>query len=60
MKVDVRTVAREAAARISEEIDYRHEADMITAFHELYRRHPFIRVPAVIPETSADRVLSPR
>ncbi len=58
MKVDVRTVAREAAARISEEVDYRHEATMITAFSNLYRGHPFIRIPDVIPEASSDRVLT--
>jgi predicted unusual protein kinase regulating ubiquinone biosynthesis (AarF/ABC1/UbiB family) len=58
MKVDVRTVAREAAARISEEVDYRHEAAMITAFSELYRGHPFIRIPDVISKASGDRVLT--
>jgi predicted unusual protein kinase regulating ubiquinone biosynthesis (AarF/ABC1/UbiB family) len=58
MKADVRAVAREAAARISEEVDYRHEAAMIAAFSELYRSHPFIRIPDVIPEASGDRVLT--
>ena len=58
MKVDVRTTAREASARIAEELDYRHEAATITAFSELYRGHPFIRVPEVVPEVSGDRVLT--
>ncbi|MBO0680023.1 AarF/ABC1/UbiB kinase family protein [Mycolicibacterium sp. S2-37] len=58
MRTDVRAVAREAAARISEEVDYRHEAATITTFGDLYRDHPFIRVPDVIPETSSDRVLT--
>jgi predicted unusual protein kinase regulating ubiquinone biosynthesis (AarF/ABC1/UbiB family) len=58
MKPDFRSVAREAAARISEEVDYRHEAAMIIAFSDLYRGHPFIRVPDVIPEASSDRVLT--
>ena len=58
MKMDVRSVAREAAARISEEVDYRHEAATITAFSELYRGHPFIRTPEVIPDASGDRVLT--
>lgn len=58
MKTDVRAVAREAAARISEEVDYRHEATTIAAFGDLYRDHPSIRVPTVIPETSGDRVLT--
>jgi predicted unusual protein kinase regulating ubiquinone biosynthesis (AarF/ABC1/UbiB family) len=51
-------VAREAAARISEEIDYRHEAAMIATLSELYRGHPFIRIPEVVPEASGDRVLT--
>ncbi|WAC92208.1 ABC1 kinase family protein [Mycobacterium sp. Aquia_213] len=58
VKPDVRSVAREAARRISEEIDYRHEAASIAAFGELYRGHPFIRVPDVIPGASTDRVLT--
>ncbi|PXX06296.1 ABC1 kinase family protein [Mycolicibacterium moriokaense] len=58
MTADVRAVAREAAARISEEVDYRHEAAMIADFSELYRDHPFIRVPEVIDEASGDRVLT--
>ncbi|MCV7177010.1 ABC1 kinase family protein [Mycolicibacterium sphagni] len=58
MTPDVRTMAREAAARICEEVDYRHEAASITKFTELYRGHPFIRVPEVIPELSSDRVLT--
>jgi predicted unusual protein kinase regulating ubiquinone biosynthesis (AarF/ABC1/UbiB family) len=58
MKVGVEAMAREIAARISEEVDYRHEAAMIAAFSALYRGHPFIRVPDVIPEVSGDRVLT--
>ncbi|WP_108920571.1 ABC1 kinase family protein [Mycobacterium montefiorense] len=58
VKPDVRSVAREAARRISEEIDYRHEATSITAFGELYRGHPFIRIPDVISGASTDRVLT--
>ncbi|GAB1812192.1 AarF/ABC1/UbiB kinase family protein [Mycobacterium sp. MUNTM1] len=58
MKVDIKSLAREASARIAEEVDYRHEADMITTVSELYRGHPFIRVPDVISETSGDRVLT--
>jgi predicted unusual protein kinase regulating ubiquinone biosynthesis (AarF/ABC1/UbiB family) len=58
MKVDVRTIAHEAAARISEEVDYRHEAASIDKFSELYRGHPFIRIPDVILEASSDRVLT--
>ena len=55
---DLRQVTQEIAARIAEEIDYRHEAANITAFSELYRDHPFIRIPEVIHEASGDRVLT--
>jgi predicted unusual protein kinase regulating ubiquinone biosynthesis (AarF/ABC1/UbiB family) len=55
---DFRQATSEIAARISEEIDYRHEAANITAFSELYRAHPFIRIPEVISEASGDRVLT--
>lgn len=55
---DLRQATREIADRISEEIDYRHEAANITAFSELYRGHPFIRIPEVIFEASGDRVLT--
>jgi predicted unusual protein kinase regulating ubiquinone biosynthesis (AarF/ABC1/UbiB family) len=58
MLPDPRVVTREIAARISEEIDYRHEAASIAAFSELYRDHPFIRIPKVIEEASGDRVLT--
>ena len=55
---DVTPIAAEISERISEEIDYRREAAHITAFHDLYREHPFIRVPEVITEASGDRVLT--
>jgi predicted unusual protein kinase regulating ubiquinone biosynthesis (AarF/ABC1/UbiB family) len=55
---DMRVATREIAARISEEIDYRHEAANITAFGQLYRGHPFIHIPEVIHEASGDRVLT--
>jgi hypothetical protein len=58
MTPDVRAVAREATARISEEVDYRHEAASISAFSDLYRDHPFIRIPDAVPELSGDRVLT--
>ncbi|MCX2932111.1 AarF/ABC1/UbiB kinase family protein [Mycobacterium sp. CVI_P3] len=58
MRTDVGDVAREVAARIREEVDYRHEAATIKAFGELYRGHPFIRIPQVVDEASGDRVLT--
>lgn len=58
MTIDIRAMAAEITARITEEVDYRHEAAMITAFAALLRGHPFIRIPDVIPEASSDRVLT--
>jgi predicted unusual protein kinase regulating ubiquinone biosynthesis (AarF/ABC1/UbiB family) len=58
LKTDIRAVAREAAARITEELDYHHEAASIAAFSELYRDHPFIHIPDVVAETSTGRVLT--
>jgi predicted unusual protein kinase regulating ubiquinone biosynthesis (AarF/ABC1/UbiB family) len=55
---DVAAISAEISERISEEVDYRREAAHITAFHELYRDHPFIRVPEVVREASGDRVLT--
>jgi predicted unusual protein kinase regulating ubiquinone biosynthesis (AarF/ABC1/UbiB family) len=58
MIFDPRKLARELTVRISEEVDYRREAANITAFSDLYRGHPFIRIPDVVPEVSGDRVLT--
>jgi predicted unusual protein kinase regulating ubiquinone biosynthesis (AarF/ABC1/UbiB family) len=55
---DIREATREIAARIAEEVDYRHEAANITRFGELYLDHPFIRIPEVVHEASGDRVLT--
>jgi predicted unusual protein kinase regulating ubiquinone biosynthesis (AarF/ABC1/UbiB family) len=58
MQTNPRQTAREISIRISQELDYRHEAANISAFSELYRGHPFIRVPKVIAQASGDRVLT--
>lgn len=55
---ELRQATHELSARITEELDYRHEAANIAAFSELYRGHPFIRIPEVIPEASGDRVIT--
>jgi predicted unusual protein kinase regulating ubiquinone biosynthesis (AarF/ABC1/UbiB family) len=55
---DLRQATQEISARISEELDYRHEAANVAVFGELYRGHPFIRVPEIIDEASGDRVLT--
>lgn len=55
---DLRQATQEITARISEEIDYRREAANITVFRELYRDHPFIRIPQLIAAACGDRVLT--
>jgi predicted unusual protein kinase regulating ubiquinone biosynthesis (AarF/ABC1/UbiB family) len=55
---DIEHAAAEISERIFEEIDYRREAANIAAFSALYRDHPFIRVPDVVPEASGERVLT--
>lgn len=56
--VDVRAVAREVAERIHAELDYCEEAANQRAFADLYRGHPFIRIPEVVDELSSARVLT--
>ena len=55
---DIDSASAEIADRISEEVDYRREAANITAFADLYRGHPFIRVPELVSEASSDQVLT--
>ena len=57
-RLDVRAVAAEVAAKISEEVDYLNEAANQSQFADVYRGHPFIHVPDVLPELSSRRVLT--
>lgn len=54
---DLRGFARELRARIGEELDYRVELSNQAEFADLYRGHPFIHVPEVVPERSGTGVL---
>jgi predicted unusual protein kinase regulating ubiquinone biosynthesis (AarF/ABC1/UbiB family) len=56
--LDPRQLAREFTARIGEEVDYLREAANMTAFHDLYRDHPFIRIPDPVPNLSTGHVLT--
>ena len=51
-------VFREVKARLHEELDYCNEADNVRKFREFHRRHPFVAVPDVVGERSAQRVLT--
>ena len=57
-RVDVRAVADEVGARITQELDYVQEAANQSEFADAYRGHPFIHVPDVIPDLSTRRVLT--
>ncbi len=56
--LDPAPVVDELRARITEELDYLHEARGQRAFADLYDGHPFIRVPRVIESHSTARVLT--
>ncbi|HEY6530901.1 MAG TPA: AarF/ABC1/UbiB kinase family protein [Acidimicrobiales bacterium] len=56
--IDVHALVDELRRRMADELDYRHEASAQEAFADRYRGHPFVRVPRVVPERSARRVLT--
>jgi predicted unusual protein kinase regulating ubiquinone biosynthesis (AarF/ABC1/UbiB family) len=55
---DPKPLVEEIRERVSEELDYRIEADNQMLFVDHYRAHPFIHIPAVVPALSAQRVLT--
>jgi predicted unusual protein kinase regulating ubiquinone biosynthesis (AarF/ABC1/UbiB family) len=55
--IDPATTASELRERISEELDYEHEAQAQRAFARRWRRHPFIVIPNVVTRLSRTRVL---
>ena len=56
--LDPADMVAEIRERVTEELDYRHEAANQQRFASFYRGHPFIRVPAVLPSLSTGRVLT--
>ena len=56
--LDVHALVDELRERMYDELDYRLEAICQTEFVERYAGHPFIRIPKVVPELSAERVLT--
>lgn len=51
-------VFKEVKARLAEELDYCNEADNVRKFREYHARHPFVVIPDVVGERSAQRVLT--
>jgi predicted unusual protein kinase regulating ubiquinone biosynthesis (AarF/ABC1/UbiB family) len=56
--LDVKALVDELRDRMIDELDYRIEAECQADFAHRYETHPFIDVPHVIPELSAQRVLT--
>ncbi len=56
--LDPEPLVEELRERIIEELDYRIEAENQRRFADAYEGHPFIRIPAVVDELSARRVLT--
>ena len=51
-------LAEEFETTIREELDYEHEAAMLTAVRENFADDPMVRIPRAIPAYSTDRVLT--
>jgi predicted unusual protein kinase regulating ubiquinone biosynthesis (AarF/ABC1/UbiB family) len=56
--MDVKGIVDELRARMGDELDYRLEARHQQEFVEIYRGHPWVRIPTVVPELSSQRVLT--
>lgn len=56
--LDPKPLVNELRDRIGEELDYRIEADNQRMFSSYYRDHPFIHVPEVVGDLSAERVIT--
>jgi predicted unusual protein kinase regulating ubiquinone biosynthesis (AarF/ABC1/UbiB family) len=56
--LDPGPLVEELRARLTEELDYEHEAANQRQFASYYAKHPFIRVPMVVDELSTARVLT--
>jgi len=56
--LDGKALVTEIRDRLQEELDYRIELRNQQRFLELYRGHPFIRIPEVLPELCGRRLLT--
>jgi predicted unusual protein kinase regulating ubiquinone biosynthesis (AarF/ABC1/UbiB family) len=55
--LDVRAITQEIRLRIDEELDYELEATNQRAMSRIFRGHPFVYVPDVIPSLTRERVM---
>ena len=55
--MDAKAMTAEIRERLSDELDYEHEAQQHRAFARTWRGHPFIFIPNVVTELSSEHVL---
>ncbi|MGH2743026.1 MAG: ABC1 kinase family protein [Thermoleophilaceae bacterium] len=55
--MDAKAMTREIRERLTDELDYEHEAQQHRAFARSWRGHPFIYVPPVVTELCGEHVL---
>jgi predicted unusual protein kinase regulating ubiquinone biosynthesis (AarF/ABC1/UbiB family) len=55
--MDAKAMTREIRERLTDELDYEHEAQQHRAFARTWRAHPFIYVPPVVTELCSEHVL---
>ena len=55
--MDAKAMTREIRERLTDELDYEHEAQQHRAFARSWRGHPFIFVPPVVTDLCSEHVL---
>jgi predicted unusual protein kinase regulating ubiquinone biosynthesis (AarF/ABC1/UbiB family) len=55
--MDAKAMAAEIRERLTEELDYEHEAQTHRRFARTWRGHPFVYIPEVVTNLSRERVL---
>jgi len=56
--LDPEPLVQELTERLVEEVDYELEAKNQQLFHDYYQGHPYVDVPAVLPDLSTKRLLT--
>ncbi len=55
--MDAKAMTAEIRERLTDELDYEHEAQQHRAFARTWRNHPFIYIPGVVTELCTEHVL---
>jgi predicted unusual protein kinase regulating ubiquinone biosynthesis (AarF/ABC1/UbiB family) len=56
--LDAARLVDELRTRIRDELDYRIEADNLAEFGRRFAHHPWVRIPALVPDVSTEHVLT--